>query len=285
MVSEPTLHLVAGPFDEIIIEQQRAAKAKLMHLFDSAVSPPRQIVTIPDAVRQQLARPLPSEVKAPVQLQPILKKPVETLPEPTLAAEKPPAEITNDPMPAEMPKKKKLPAKTMAPMPAKAPPPPTPKPTPKPKRKPKPNPEAKPIAKKMQPKSAEATETEHERGLMHYEGNSVAKVFHKAAEWFHKAAAKDYAESQYMLGVMAYQGHGGPQDFAVAAQWFRKAATQEHTGAQYNLGFLYYEGKGIKKDNLQAYMWIDRAANLGHKKSIQARILLKRILPKEIYER
>ncbi len=300
ILPEPTLRSFAGPFDEFAVEQQRAAKGKLWHLLDVATGRARQVVVISDAVLKQLARPAPSEIDPPVQQQPMLKEPLATAAEPAGAVEDPPAE----PMPAAMPEKHLPAAEPMAaaipkehladaePMAATMPkvihePKPKPKkmravPAPPP---PPPLVVEKPLPSPKAPPLAETAEAAHHQALLYYKGDGVGKDFRKAAEWFQKAAAKGFPKSQYMLGVMAYQGLGEPQDFAEAAKWFRKAGEQQHTGAQYNLGFLYYEGKGVKKDDLQAYMWIDRAANLGHEKSIQARTTLKKILPKEIYQR
>ncbi|MBB55470.1 MAG: hypothetical protein CMF67_13955 [Magnetovibrio sp.] len=122
----------------------------------------------------------------------------------------------------------------------------------------------------------------HQRGMLHYRGNTVPKSLSEAAKWFRIAADNGHAGAQYNLGIMAFLGQGMTKDYTKAAKWFRMAGEQNHAAAQYNLGFLYYVGRGVAKDDASAYVWIDRAASLGDKKAEQALYTLRRTLPPEV---
>ena len=146
-----------------------------------------------------------------------------------------------------------------------------------------------PRTKKLQPKAAKPPATasedgtdEHQRGMLHYRGNTVPKNLGEAAKWFRIAAKNGHAGAQYNLGIMAFLGQGMTKDYAKAAKWFRMAGEQDHAAAQYNLGFLYYVGRGVAKDDVSAYTWIDRAASLGDKKAQTARDTLRNTLSPEI---
>ncbi|MDG2204711.1 MAG: hypothetical protein P8M79_05630 [Alphaproteobacteria bacterium] len=123
---------------------------------------------------------------------------------------------------------------------------------------------------------------EHQRGMLHYRGNTVPKNLREAAKWFRIAAKKGHVGAKYNLGIMAFLGQGMSKDYAKAAKWFRMAGEEDHAAAQYNLGFLYYVGRGVAKDDLSAYTWIDRAASLGDEKAQKARDTLRKTLSPEI---
>ena len=142
---------------------------------------------------------------------------------------------------------------------------------------------------KPQPKASKPPETasdngadEHQRGMLHYRGNTVPKNLREAAKWFRIAAKKGHVGAKYNLGIMAFLGQGMSKDYAKAAKWFRMAGEEDHAAAQYNLGFLYYVGRGVAKDDLSAYTWIDRAASLGDEKAQKARDTLRKTLSPEI---
>ncbi len=142
---------------------------------------------------------------------------------------------------------------------------------------------------KPQPKASKPPATasnngadEHQRGMLHYRGNTVPKNLREAAKWFRIAAKKGHVGAKYNLGIMAFLGQGMSKDYAKAAKWFRMAGEEDHAAAQYNLGFLYYVGRGVAKDDLSAYTWIDRAASLGDEKAQKARDTLRKTLSPEI---
>jgi len=253
-------------------------------------APPAEPVTTPSAM----------SAPAPVKLVP------EQEPAPPPEAQPPAAEPATPEPPAAAPVPTPPPAPVEAETTPPAPPPEavpvekvetaelTEKPAPEKKptaaeNKPEPEVAAKtpPPEKPAAPPAPETTtgDADHKRGLTFYKDLGVAKNFKTAGEWFEKAAAKGHPAAQYNLGIMSYLGQGRDQDYTKAADWFRMAAEQDHALAQYNLGFLYYEGKGVQKDDLQAFMWIDRAANLGDEKAKKASETLRKILPKDIFEK
>ena len=77
----------------------------------------------------------------------------------------------------------------------------------------------------------------HQRGMLHYRGNTVPKSLSEAAKWFRIAADNGHAGAQSNLGIMAFLGQGMTKDYTKAAKWFRMAGEQNHAAAQYNLGF------------------------------------------------
>ena len=85
-------------------------------------------------------------------------------------------------------------------------------------------------------------------------------------------------EAQYILGVMHQNGQGVARNPAEAAQWYTKAAGQGHTEAQFNLGSMYRYGSGVWQDYLEAYAWLDVAAASEHAEAASARDLVVRHL-------
>ena len=166
----------------------------------------------------------------------------------------------------------------------KSPPPPLPALSPKAVSNATPATPEKPKAKAATPPATASDNgaDEHQRGMLHYRGNTVPKNLREAAKWFRIAAKKGHVGAKYNLGIMAFLGQGMSKDYAKAAKWFRMAGEEDHAAAQYNLGFLYYVGRGVAKDDLSAYTWIDRAASLGDEKAQKARDTLRKTLSPEI---
>ncbi len=104
---------------------------------------------------------------------------------------------------------------------------------------------------------------DHLLGAMCMRGAGMKRDPKKAADFFEKAASKNYAPAQYNLGVAYALGAGRPQDYRKAADWYRRAAEQGHNRARYDLGWLYLKGLGVGKDEVQAARWIAMAAQGG----------------------
>ena len=104
---------------------------------------------------------------------------------------------------------------------------------------------------------------DHLLGAMCMRGAGVKRDPKKAADYFEKAASKNYAPAQYNLGVAYALGAGRPQDYRKAAEWYRRAAEQGHNRARYDLGWLYLKGLGVVRDEAQAARWIAMAAQGG----------------------
>jgi uncharacterized protein len=100
-------------------------------------------------------------------------------------------------------------------------------------------------------------------GLLHANGQGVAKDDAQAREWYEKAAAQGHADAQVNLGVLYDYGRGGPQDFKMAMKWYRRSADQGNDLAQRKLGLMYDRGDGVPKDYVQAYMWYTLGAAKG----------------------
>lgn len=98
----------------------------------------------------------------------------------------------------------------------------------------------------------------------------------KAAEYFRRAAEKNYADGQYMLGSSFATGDGLKQDYAKAREWLGKAADQGHEGAIIALAAaLVNKGLGYADSDLatpDAHRLIDKAADLGDIKVITWKI-------------
>ena len=110
-------------------------------------------------------------------------------------------------------------------------------------------------------------------GLMHDNGQGVARDYGEAVKWYRLAADRGSADGQAALGAMYDNGHGVEQDDAEAVKWFRLAARQGDEFAQYNLGVLYKNGRGVPQDNKRAYLWFNIAAAKGQQEAIEKRDL------------
>jgi TPR repeat protein len=80
--------------------------------------------------------------------------------------------------------------------------------------------------------SARRADARFELGMLHYEGNLVAKDLARARELFLQAARDRNAKAMANLGVIAYNGELGPADRAEADQWWRLAAANGSSDAQ-----------------------------------------------------
>src|SRR5271165_977342 len=91
--------------------------------------------------------------------------------------------------------------------------------------------------------------------------DEATENWNKSAEWYIKAAAKDFVPAEIHLADAYTYGHGVPRDKVKAAEWYRKAAEQGDAGAQGTLGMLYTMGQGVPQDDTEAYFWFDLAAS------------------------
>ncbi len=90
-------------------------------------------------------------------------------------------------------------------------------------------------------------------GFTYYTGiDSMPKDYHKAVEYFTKAAELGDFEAQYNLGVCYDYGRGVAQDRKKAADLYQKAVDKGHSIAQFNLASLYESGDGVPQDFVKA---------------------------------
>jgi uncharacterized protein len=61
-------------------------------------------------------------------------------------------------------------------------------------------------------------------------------------------AEQGNARAQFELGIVYQYGLGVDVNFAEAADWFQKAANKNYVLAQLNLGTMYVEGQGVPQD-------------------------------------
>ena len=81
------------------------------------------------------------------------------------------------------------------------------------------------------------------------------RLYHRAYDYYRKAALKGHSYAQYMMGIMELEGTGVSKNWASAVVHIRKAAYQGARQAQYQLGLLYLRGMGVKQSDTQAYGW------------------------------
>ncbi len=55
------------------------------------------------------------------------------------------------------------------------------------------------------------------------------------------------------------------QNYHRAMDWYLKAASSKHADAMYNIGFMYYKGYGVEVDDVQAISWFKLAERNGSK--------------------
>jgi len=72
---------------------------------------------------------------------------------------------------------------------------------------------------------------------------------------------KDDPESLYTVGQIYYFGYGVPRDVKQAAEWYNKAADKDYAPAEYQVGVLYLNGEGVEQDESEAKKWFQKSAD------------------------
>ena len=72
-------------------------------------------------------------------------------------------------------------------------------------------------------------------------GNTLAKDYTQAFNWYKKAAEQENEYAQNDLGVCYYNGEGVAKNHSLAKYWFTKAANQGLEEAQNNLTKLHFD--------------------------------------------
>ncbi len=78
------------------------------------------------------------------------------------------------------------------------------------------------------------------------------------------AAEQGDAKAQVTLGFLYEKGRGVRQDYHKAREWYEKAAVQGLPEAQLNLGILYDQGLGVRKNLATAKDWFGKACDNGN---------------------
>jgi tetratricopeptide (TPR) repeat protein len=113
-------------------------------------------------------------------------------------------------------------------------------------------------------------ETHYAIAMLYWQGQGIARDYHKAREWLVKAANSDHAGAQAKLGFLYTDGIAVPQDFDRAFEWFSKAAKQGDVDGQYNLGIFYLNGWGTEQDITMAAQYLAAASAQGDEAAEQA---------------
>lgn len=94
-------------------------------------------------------------------------------------------------------------------------------------------------------------------GIAYRKGQGVEKDYTKAAEWFWKSAAQDFASAHDFLGDMYWHGWGMPENIDVALGCYLKAADQGYATSQETLSDIYADDDGkVPQDLLEAHKWL-----------------------------
>jgi hypothetical protein len=97
-----------------------------------------------------------------------------------------------------------------------------------------------------------------------------------AKRWLTASANNGFVPAQFNLGNNFLNGKYGVTDIDMTEYWWDKAAVQGFPEAQYHLAKLYYRGKRGAKPNLkEAFYWFEQAAKGGHKKAVDAALLMR----------
>jgi len=85
------------------------------------------------------------------------------------------------------------------------------------------------------------------------------RMFHSAADWYHKASASGNLMAMNQLGNFYQSGRGVAVDYVTAMQWYRRAAEGGVGYAMLSLDGLYENGHGVAADRNQALAWYRKA--------------------------
>lgn len=105
---------------------------------------------------------------------------------------------------------------------------------------------------------------------VHGAGMGVPVDFAKARVLLAKAIDANYSEAMLQLGLMTQDGDGGPKDEAAAKALFEKAAALNNAGALYMLGEYAEAGRAGAKDTKVAMEFYRKSAELGDEDAREA---------------
>ena len=99
---------------------------------------------------------------------------------------------------------------------------------------------------------------EYETGLGYELGIEQPEDLRLAAQWFQRAARKNYAPAQFKLGMAHLYGAGVSQDLEQSLMWLERAAMQDFSAAQRNLALELLLDEQ-PRSRIQAYAWFSIA--------------------------
>jgi len=114
------------------------------------------------------------------------------------------------------------------------------------------------------------------------QGRGVAQSNKRAVELY-RQASKCYIPAKNNLAYMLQVGIGVEKNIEEAIALYKEAAQANYAPAQYNLAITYVTGEAGEQSFVEALKWFDLAARQGHKKALQRRDALKKVMePDEI---
>ena len=101
-----------------------------------------------------------------------------------------------------------------------------------------------------------------EIGLYYYNGDEEADIdqnYLEAANWFDKAALQFSGQAQYYLGVMHREGQGVARDRIEGLRWLSLSANKFYVPTYLLLAEIYAKGDGVVEEPAKAAMYLDLA--------------------------
>lgn len=101
-----------------------------------------------------------------------------------------------------------------------------------------------------------------ETALYYYNGNEEADIeqnYLEAANWFDKAALQFSGPAQYYLGVMHREGQGVARDRIEGIRWLSLSANKFYVPTYLLLAEIYAKGDGVVEEPVKAAMYLDLA--------------------------
>ncbi len=98
--------------------------------------------------------------------------------------------------------------------------------------------------------------------LYYYNGDEEADIdqnYAEAIKWFDKAALQFSGEAQYYLGVMHREGQGVARDRAEGLRWLSLSANKFYVPTFLLLTEIYAKGDGVVEDPAKAAMYLEIA--------------------------
>ncbi len=101
-----------------------------------------------------------------------------------------------------------------------------------------------------------------ETALYYYNGDGDADIdqnYLEAANWFDKAALQFSGVAQYYLGVMHREGQGVARDRTEGLRWLSLSANKFYVPTYLLLAEIYAKGDGVVEEPIKAAMYLDLA--------------------------
>ncbi len=101
-----------------------------------------------------------------------------------------------------------------------------------------------------------------ETALYYYYGDQKAEIdqnYLEAANWFDKAALQFSGVAQYYLGVMHREGQGVARDRIEGLRWLSLSANKFYVPTYLLLAEIYAKGDGVVEEPVKAAMYLDLA--------------------------